>query len=330
MTVARKPNLFVIGSMKSGTSSICVHLSEHPDVFMSPVKEPEHFSRAENFSRPSEYLRLFQKASSEAYLAEGSTEYTKRPSYSGVAERIHEFNPHAQFVYVMRDPFDRMVSHYRHQVRKGREKESLPQAIKRPSDYLPTSYYAYQLRPYLQLFGRGAIYVDTFESFVASPVSFCARLFQWLGIDASFVPPSAGERLNVSSEAIETYDEQSLRVRLARRFTLYLRHHPGLGRLIPDTARVWYRSMLPKESIRRAGSEDFAHEVEAARRAVQPLFVDWLSELEGLTGRSYDEWPSVKPDTAEHPPTKPGDVWLPEEVLYEDGNRLDGSSRGSL
>lgn len=312
--------------MKSGTSSLCVHLSEHPSVFMCPVKEPEHFSRPENFSRPAEYLRLFQKASGQEYLAEGSTEYTKRPTYDGVAERIHAFNPEARFVYIMRDPFERLVSHYRHQIRKGREKESLPKAIRGPSDYLPTSYYAYQLRPYLQLFGRRAIFFDTFETFVESPVSFCARLFGWLGIDASFVPPTAGERLNVSPEAVETYDEQSLRVRVARRLTMYLRRHPGLGRLVPETARTWYRTLMPRESVRRVDSEEFASEVQAARRAVQPLFADWIAELEELTGRSYEEWTAGKADPAfEHTLPLPSDVWLPEGVLQGKGNQLDDS-----
>ncbi len=322
--VARKPNLFVIGAMKSGTSSLCVHLSEHPAVFMSPVKEPEHFSRAEHVSRRTkEYLRLFRGASNEAYLAEGSTGYTKRPASEGVAERIHAFNPDARLVYVMRDPFARLVSHYRHMTQKGWEKESLPQAIRRPSNYLPFSHYAYQLRPYLQLFGPPSIYLDTFESFVASPVSFCARLFEWLGIDASFVPPSAGERLNVSPEALETYDEQSLRVRLARDLNRYLRYHPRLGRLVPEAARAWYRTLMPKESVRRVDSEEFGREVQAARRTVQPLLAGWVAELEDLTGRSYDEWPSRKAGTtSEHP--LPPDVWLPEELLHAKDSKPEG------
>ncbi|MGH7508348.1 MAG: sulfotransferase family protein [Gemmatimonadales bacterium] len=324
---ARKPNLFVIGAMKSGTSSLCVHLSEHPAVFMSPVKEPEHFSRPESVSlRTKQYLRLFRGASNEAYLAEGSTEYTKRPAYDGVAERIHAFNPDARLIYVMRDPFARLVSHYRHMTRKGKEKESLPHAISRPSYYLLFSYYAYQLRPYLQRFGQRSIYLDTFESFVASPVGFCARLFEWLGIDASFVPPSAGERLNVSPEALETYDEHSLRVRLARGLNRYLRYHPRLGRLVTDRARAWYRTLLPKESVRRADSVAFAREVQVARRAVQPLLADWIAELEALTGRSYDEWLSREAGTAsDHPLPQPPDVWLPEGVLHAKGNHSDSS-----
>jgi Sulfotransferase family len=320
--VSRRPNLFVIGSMKSGTSSLCRHLSEHPAIFMSPVKEPEHFSRVENFCHRSDrYLGLFQGASSETYLAEGSTEYTKRPNYDGVADRIHAFNPDARFVYVMRNPFDRLVSHYRHQIRKGLEKESLPAAIKRPSAYLPTSYYAYQLRPYLHLFCRDSIFLDTFESFTASPVSFCARLFEWLGIDASVVPPSIGQRLNASPIALETHNERSLPVRLARRVNRYLRQHPQLGRIVPDHARRWYRDLLPRTSCRQADSEEFSREVETARRAVQPLFADWIAELEEVVGRSFDDWQSIRAGTGCYESAAASDVWLPEELVEALGSR---------
>ena len=154
-----------------------------PAIYMSPVKEPMHFSDAENYcERTAEYLRLFDGASDERYLAEGSTEYTKRPKREGVASRIRQFNPQAQLIYLMRDPFARLVSHYRHEVRKGRENRSLLQALERRSDYMTTGHYAYQLEPYLKSFGPRAVYLETFESLSSSPEAFCARLFEWLEI----------------------------------------------------------------------------------------------------------------------------------------------------
>jgi hypothetical protein len=290
--MTRTPNLFVIGAMKCGTSSLCHYLSTHPDIFMSPVKEPMHFSRENHAHRRDEYLRLFQGASGQRYLAEGSTEYTKRPLLEGVAERIYQFNPRARLVYVMRDPFARLVSHYRHEVRKGREKGSLLQALMQRSDYLTTSYYAFQLEPYLELFGPQAVYIDTFESLASSPQAFCARLFAWLDIDASYVPPSLGRRLNASPEAIESFEEGSLRVRFAR----YVGRKYHLGDLLPLSVRQWLKALLPKESVRQADSDDFRREVELARRNVEPLLAKWIAELEGLTGRSCPEWPSRRTD----------------------------------
>jgi hypothetical protein len=314
----RIPNLFVVGAMKSGTSALCRDLGEHPDVFMSRVKEPEHFSQAENWSRDTDrYLQLFEGASREAYLVEGSTEYTKRPEFDSVAERIHQFNPDARIIYIMRDPFSRVVSHYRHQVRKGREKRPLPEAVRQSSQYLTTSYYAYQLRPYLDLFGHHAVYVDTFESFTASPPDFYDRLFTWLDLDASFVPPSAGKPLNVSPPAVETYKEETVRVRLARQLILRLKRHPRLARLVPETAIRLYRKLLPKESVRKADSTEFSLEVEETRHLVQPLLADWVAELQELTGRSYYEWASGATDMDYEDVFEHSAIWLPEGVLHE-------------
>ena len=118
----RKPNLFVIGAMKSGTTSLCQCLGTHPDIFMVPVKEPMHFSREEKWSQGNEtYLRLFADAKNEIYVGEGTTEYSKRPFREGVAQRLYEFNSSARIIYVMRDPFDRIVSQHKHMVKMRSE-----------------------------------------------------------------------------------------------------------------------------------------------------------------------------------------------------------------
>jgi hypothetical protein len=306
--------------MKSGTSSLCRDLSEHPQIFMSPVKEPAHFSRAENWASGHErYLRLFEGASDQVYLAEGSTEYTKRPEYDRVAERIHAFNPEARIVYVVRDPFSRLVSHYRHEVRKGRQKGSLLEAVRRSPQYLLTSYYAYQIRPYLDLFGSSAVYLDTFESYTSAPREFNARLLQWLGVDPSFVPRNTQKPMNVSPEAVETYDEASLRVRVARRVTEYLKSRPTLARLIPESARQQYRRLMPKKSKTKTDSGEFVREMEKARAATQPLLNDYIAELQQLTGRSFDEWPSFHNEGSEDWLLSHSEDLLPEAVLQVSG-----------
>ncbi len=311
--MAKAPNLFVIGAMKSGTSALCRDLSEHPAIFMSPIKEPGYFSHEENRSSLEKYRRLFARASDQAYLMEGSTEYTMRPHIDGVADRIHAFNPGARFIYLMRDPLSRVVSHYRQLVRKGWEKRSLPLAVRHNCQYLSIGYYAYQLRPYLESFGPETLFMETFESFIASPAAFYTRLFHWLGIDASVLPRSAGKPLNANPDAIEVYNEQSYRVRLARMMTPHLRQHPRLARLLPQVATRWYRRILPKESVRKADSHDFAREVEETRHLVQPVLAEWISELEELTGRCYREWPSRESDRSQD---ESGQIWLQEGLCH--------------
>lgn len=287
----RKPNLFVIGAMKSGTTTLYRYLGAHPDVYMSPVKEPMHFSRPENFGAGHEsYLRLFEGAGDEAHVGEASTEYSKRPAREGVAGRLHDFQPRARLIYVLRDPFDRIVSQFKHLVAERSESRTLCEALRARSDYLTNSYYAYQLRPYLERFGRDAVYVDTFERLTGSPREFCGSLYRWLGVDPGFVPPDTERRFNPSPAAVEALDERSWRARAVAA----LRSREVDTSRIPALIRRKLKSLVPKRTVADFESDRFREDVEEARRIVRPILAGWIDELETLTGRSFDAWPSAR------------------------------------
>ena len=106
-----KPNLFIIGSMKSGTTSLHNYLSYNPEIYMSEEKEPGYFVKELAQDKGIDwYLSLFDKAENVKYAGESSTHYTKLPTFSGVAERIHEFSPSAKLLYIMRDPIRRSIA----------------------------------------------------------------------------------------------------------------------------------------------------------------------------------------------------------------------------
>jgi len=108
-----RPNLFVIGAMKSGTSSLHATLAAHPQIFMCRKKEPDYFIEQCNWSRGERwYLSLFARAGDKPIIGESSTGYTQAPRFHGVPQRIRGFRPDARFVYIMRDPIERTISHY--------------------------------------------------------------------------------------------------------------------------------------------------------------------------------------------------------------------------
>ena len=285
----RKPNLFIIGAMKSATSSLYRYLESHRDIFMSQVKEPMHFSREENWSHGNDkYLKLFADATDEAYVGEGSTEYTKLPFREGVAKRLYNFNSQSRLIYIMRDPYERIVSQYKHMVKTGIEKKPLSEAIKNPSDYLTNSYYAYQLRPYLELFGHEALFIDTFEALVASPDDFCKRIFRWLKIDELFIPPNLYYTYHASPSKYQLIDDSSFIGKAALR----LRRSSMFSKLVPRFYRKWIKNVLPKKFDIDFSSLDFHKEVKVTRDAVIPILCSWINELEQLTDRSYEIWPT--------------------------------------
>jgi hypothetical protein len=123
MPVAIKPNLFIIGAMKSGTTYLWNLLSSHPSIFMCRPKEPSYFVEPGQLQKLSygiwrqgywkseeAYLKLFRSAGIATILGEASSYYLHLPFASGVPERICQFNPDARLIYLMRDPIERTIS----------------------------------------------------------------------------------------------------------------------------------------------------------------------------------------------------------------------------
>ena len=89
---------------------------------------------------------------------ESSPHYTNRPRFEGVAARMHELVPGARIVYMVRDPIDRMLSHYVHNAGGGYDDRPLEVAFSdERGAYFERGRYAFQLEPYLEAFGAGSI-----------------------------------------------------------------------------------------------------------------------------------------------------------------------------
>ena len=144
-----RANLFLIGAMKSGSSSLARHLRSHPSIFMaSRPKEPSYFVDPDQLEQvyPSiwemgfwkseeRYLSLFDGAEGCAVIGEASQNYARLARVTGVAERIAAFNPDARFLYIMRDPVRRTISHYWYMVNSYGEGRPMLTAVREDPDY---------------------------------------------------------------------------------------------------------------------------------------------------------------------------------------------------
>ena len=129
------PNFFVIGAPRSGTTSTYEYLRAHPDVYMSPVKEPDFFadaildrvhplgaesgesletiatSAAELAAPLERYMALFDGADNQTSRGEASAVYLAHPT---AVWHLHTYVPDAKFVAILRDPAERAYSHFVH------------------------------------------------------------------------------------------------------------------------------------------------------------------------------------------------------------------------
>jgi hypothetical protein len=212
-TKDRVPDVFIVGAAKSGTTSLYHWLGGHPDVYMSPIKEPNFF--APDLTPPGgthtlrypddldQYLQLFAGAGDAARAGEASPRYL----YSQLAPSlIAELQPAARIVVALRNPIEMAFSLYLHQRAKGAEDlPTFAQAVEAEPDrhagrriprganprlatYLDRARYAEQLPRWLDAFGRAHVHVIVFEEMVADPAQAFRRLLEFLEVDPDYRP----------------------------------------------------------------------------------------------------------------------------------------------
>lgn len=290
MTFAlRKPNLFVIGAMKSGTTSLHEYLDTHPQIAMSAQKEPAYFAEEFTLKRGENwYLSLFSQDPQYRYLGESSAAYTRLPLFQGIPERLHQFNPEARLIYIMRNPFDRVISHYWHAVRirpilKGHvEARALRQAIHNsPEVYLATSNYALQLAPYVRLFGLGSLYTLTFESLVANPQRELDGIYNWLDLPSHSLAGQIGRVHNPTPRDTTSAAGAGILYRI--RFS---NTWDRIAPYVPNKFKQWAKH----RAYRAPNPEQWQQEIAQLRAEISGLQSKQLDALSRLLGKEFPEW----------------------------------------
>jgi Sulfotransferase family len=187
------PTFFIIGAPKAGTTSLHFYLARHPEIQMSANKEPRFFAGPENgipyppgrIARRDEYEALFDPA--VPVRGEASTDYATHPRRSGAPERIKELVPDAKFIYLVRDPLARTISHYKMRVAVLGERRSLQDALRDLGDpaspYVWPSLYASQLALYLEHFPRERILVVDQADLLSQRRRTLCEIFEFLAVD---------------------------------------------------------------------------------------------------------------------------------------------------
>ena len=137
MNTCKLPNLFILGAAKAGTTSLYHYLKQHPQIYLSSIKEPHFFDDDENFAKGlNNYVKQYFR-NSEMYPITGeATPYIQNGIK--VASRINQAysNNPPKFVIILRDPVKRAWSHYMHRVRTGLETNSFEDALLRKDSKL--------------------------------------------------------------------------------------------------------------------------------------------------------------------------------------------------
>lgn len=246
------PDFVIIGAMKSATSSLHKQLVEQQGIFMCTPKEPNFFSDADQYAKGMAwYSGLFATAPEGSLMGEASTHYTKLPTHPKAVERLKKYLPNARFVYVMRHPMDRLVSHYMHEWSTGVYHCGIEEAINKYPELIAYGRYAMQLEPYFEAFGRDAVLPVFFDRLIREPQSELERICRFIGYQGQPVWVKDIKADNVSSERIRKFPLYELLVDSGP--ATWLRRH-----LIPQGLRDAVKMRLRMQKLPVLGEADRA------------------------------------------------------------------------
>ena len=184
------PNFLIIGAMKSGTTVLYQYLKQHPQIYMSPVKETNFFMRDNKDIK--EYHTFFQGVTDEQAIGEAS------PGYFGhqkAYKRIARHLPNAKLIAIFRNPADRAYSHflmkYRQELHGMDDREILEyftKIIQVEKDIAVTNqgFYYRHIKKYLELFNLKQIEICFYEDLKSDPVSLIDDIYQFLNVDRAY------------------------------------------------------------------------------------------------------------------------------------------------
>jgi len=211
MTSVKLPNFLIVGAPKCGTTSLYHYLAQHPEVYMSPVKEPRFITsqfvkfplkgtgdeKAEkNFIKTFDvYKKLFENVNNEKAIGEASADNLYL--YKDSVKYIKDYIGDVKIIIILRDPVERTFSNYQMLLAGMREHLSFEDALRAEEQrkkmnwayawhYKSISFYYNQVKAYMENFSRIKIYL--YEDLQADTALMIKDLYKFLQVDTTFMP----------------------------------------------------------------------------------------------------------------------------------------------
>lgn len=271
------PDFIIIGAMKCGTSSLYHYLRLHPEIGMSDIKEVDYFVAENNFDEGVEWYKSRFRGSYEHY-GEASPNYSKAHFFRGVPQRMHDLLPGVKLIYLVRDPIERLISHYTHNYSEGREHNSVSEVLSgdwNDNHYVMCSRYYWQLEHYLKFFPQDHILVVPSSRLKFDRRVALEQIFRFIGVDDSFYTEEYSSQMHKTN--------QKRRKGRVARYILESSVIKTLKGYIPEEVKNpvkrWTRPEVKKPELSQ-------HLREKLRTYFQPD----VEALQSLTGETFNDW----------------------------------------
>ncbi|MCB0336231.1 MAG: sulfotransferase [Bdellovibrionales bacterium] len=320
----RLPNLYLVGVAKSATTALWHQLKEHPQINGGCVKEPHVLSSTRDRAQARKlYEKFYGTTVCERYMLDASVLYGFRHRVPHIPYVLKELSPEARILFVLREPFERLLSHFRYRVTLQRSSADLFRGVADPYEgYLANSSYPYLLKPFLELFGRRRVMVVTTEEFCQNPGSVLQLIYSWLDLDwQGHEAPGPRRQFETPATTMAFNDE-----RFFGRAFLRLRNQTTLRSAIPPALKRFARKRVSYREVHFAEDAVYQSQAHELHCYLRPLFQRWNCELEQLLDQPFTGWGQESYSLRYQGVLSRKRVWVPK-VLRADLRWLDSFHR---
>jgi hypothetical protein len=202
-----KPNFFIVGAPKCGTTALYAYLKQHPQIFLPDAKEPNYFGRRTLTGRQhteETYLNLFQNAGDARFVGEASP---LSMVCETAAQEMYDLSPGAKIIAMVRDPFEMLRSlHGQCLLNSDENIVDFATALDAEADrrlgkripstcgdtarllYRRCARFSDQIERYINVFGRDRVLVIVFDDFTSDPDGMYSEVLAFLGADPYHLP----------------------------------------------------------------------------------------------------------------------------------------------
>jgi hypothetical protein len=277
------PAFLVIGSQKSGTTSLCADLACNARISFGADKEPHFLTR---HSEPvqqiiSRYQLLYRWTPANTLLGDGSTGYSKYPHVLHVPAVAREvLGSELRLIYIARNPVERIISHYVHEFSVGAVKEPINEALVKYGRYIDTSCDYLQVKEWLRFFPRENVLLLKFEDYFADRETEYAKVCRFLNVSCEGVQVDVGRAKNArdSEKRLSGLFRRIQRMPAYRQARMYL---PNSVRGVPGHIARQLGGKTPPVEATLSG---------AATRYLAYRIIEDLNSLESIVEFQLNDW----------------------------------------
>ncbi|MCP4369691.1 MAG: sulfotransferase domain-containing protein [Deltaproteobacteria bacterium] len=288
-----KPNFFLLGAHKAGTTSLFYYLQKHSQIYPLWCKEPHFFSNDKKYDKGEDFYLKHYFSGANKYQSRGEATPAYFSDVRKVAPRIKQMygKDEPKFIVVLRDPVQRAWSHYLQRVRNCVESVSFERALEREQKalqenpeqvvgYYDRGMYGYLIEQWLQYFAKKQFLFILYEDYCGNLNEVLRQIFRFLGVDGD-VKISTNIKKNLSGQPRSPFLMRLMRdpplvLKLAIRIfvPMHLRHE--------IVTRISQANVRPFKKNPQLSLE--------TERALREVFKEDVERLEKILNRDLSHW----------------------------------------